>query len=166
MLSALQGLGQRRLGATPPPPPIDVRRLRERWQAAQAQATTGFMALHAVRERGHVVDFELDSASAAAVRLLHGDEFSLLGQRLAQVLAGHDGGLAVFDHYRRVVEFGAARAAHHRAAAPASQDVLRHAAVRLCDGVAVTLTNVSALRRLWALQCEIESRVLIGPSQP
>jgi hypothetical protein len=160
-LTALQALALRSTRAEPPPA-IDVRRLRERWQAAQALAATGFMALHAVRERGHVVDFELDRASAAALRLLHGDEPSLLGRRLAHLLAGHDGGSAVFDHYRRVVEDGAARAAHHRAAAPASQDVLRHAAVRLSDGVAVRLTNVSALRRLSELQREIESRALIG----
>jgi hypothetical protein len=93
---------------------IDVHRPRERWQAAQALAATGFMALHAVRERCHLVDFELDSATAAALRLLHGDEPSLLGQRLAHLLAGHDGGSAIFDHYRRVVEDGAARAAQRR----------------------------------------------------
>lgn len=165
-LSDLLGLGDRRANIAPPTPSVDVRRLRERWQAAQALATTGFMALHAVRERGHIVDFELDSATAAAVRLLHADAPSLRGRRLAHMLAGHDGGRAVFNHYWRVLEFGAAQAAHHRVPAADSKDVLRHAAVRLSDGVAVRLTNVSALRRLSELQSEIESRALISSSLP
>lgn len=152
--------------AAPAATPIDVRCLQARWQSVLAQTTTGFMALHAVRRDGRVVDFELHTASVDAIELLHGGRPAPQWQRLAQVLAGHAERLEVFDHYRHVVEFGIARAAHHRVAALASQDVLRHDAVRLSDGVAVRLTNVSALRRLSELQREIESRALIGPSQP
>ena len=124
------------------------------------------MALHAVRRGGCVVDFELDTASAEAVELLRGGSPGPLGPRLQQVLAGHAEHLDVFDQYRSVLELGAARTANHRVEAPNSGDVLCHAAVRLSDGVAVRLTNVSALRRLSELRREIESRGLIGPSQP
>ena len=174
-LNALQRLGQR-LGAwwwpqqvsaavTPATPSLDVRCLEARWQAELAQTTTGFMALHAVRRGGCVVDFELDTASVDVVALLCGGGHGAPGQRLAQVLAGHAEHLEVFDQYRHVLEFGTARSAHHRVAARTSMDVLRHTAVRLSDGVAVTLTNVSALRRLCDLQCEIESRRLINRAQ-
>jgi hypothetical protein len=146
-------------------PPLDVRCLQARWQAELNQTTTGFMALHAVRREGCVVDFQLDTASVDVIELLCGGGPCEPGQRLAQVLAGHADRRCVFDQYRHVLEFGAARSAHHRVAARTSMDVLRHTAVRLSDGVAVTLTNVSALRRLWALQSEIDSRRLIGPAQ-
>jgi hypothetical protein len=124
------------------------------------------MALHAVRERGQLVDFELDNACAAAFRLLRGETLSLLGQRLAQVLAWHDRRLTVFDHYRRVVEFGSARAVTASVAVNARVEVLRHAALRTHDGVAVTLTNVSAVRRVLALEREIESRVELQATRP
>jgi hypothetical protein len=152
--------------AVPPStPPIDVRCLQARWHAEYVHAATGFMALRAVRQDGCVVDFEVDIASTEAVDLLRGGTPGVLGPRLQQVLAGHAERLDVFDQYRRVLEVGAATA-NHRVEAPNAGDVLCHAAVRLSDGVAVRLTNVSALRRLSELQCEIASRALIGPWQP
>jgi hypothetical protein len=172
---ALQRLGQvlavsspRRAAhtAAPAAAPIDVQCLQARWQAEVAHAATGFMALHAVRQDGCVVDFELDTASAEAVELLRGGRTGPLGPRLQQVLAGHAEQIEVFDQYRSVLEFGAARTANHRVEAPHSGDVLCHAAVRLSDGVAVRLTNVSALRRLWALRNEIDSRALISSPWP
>ena len=141
--------------------PVDVQNLEERLRAAQALAKPGFMALHAVREGAHIVDFEWDNASVAASRLLRGTATGLLGKRLVEVLAGRSGRGEIFNQYRRVVEFGAARAVQQRIELNTSVDVLRHAAVRLHDGVAVTLTNLSALRRELALRREIQARSLM-----
>ena len=82
-------------------------------------------------------------------------------QRLVEVLAGRSGRGEIFNQYRRVVEFGAARAVQQRVELNNSVEVLRHAAVRLHDGVAVTLTNLSALRRELALRREIQARTLM-----
>lgn len=137
---------------------VDVQSLEVRLQAAHALAQPGFMALHAVRDGADIVDFEWDNASVAARRLLPGSSSTLFGQRLVEVLAGCSDRGEVFNQYRRVVEFGAARAVQQRIEINSSVDVLRHAAVRLHDGVAVTLTNLSALRRELALRREIQAR--------
>jgi len=142
--------------------PIDLKRLEGRLRAARALAQPGFMTLHAVREGVHIVDFEWDSASVEATRLLRGCARGLVGERLVDVLAGLPGRGAVFEQYRRVVEFGAAQAVMQ----PVDRnhciiDVLRHAAVRLGDGVAVRLINLRAVRREVALQREIYRRTMI-----
>ena len=137
---------------------VDVHSLQARLQAAHAQAQPGFMVLHAVRDGNDIVDFEWDTASAVATRLLAGSTPPLFGQRLVDVMAGHAGRGDVFNQYRQVVERGAARAVQQRIENNHSVDVVRHAAVRLHDGVAVTLTNLSALRRELALRREIQAR--------
>jgi len=142
-------------------PPVDLLSLEERLRATQALAKPGFMALHAVRKGAQIVDFEWDNASVAASRLLRGTATGLLGKRLVEVLAGRSGRGEIFSQYRRVVEFGAARAVQQRIEFNASVVVLRHAAVRLHDGVAVTLTNLSALRHEVALRREIQARSLM-----
>lgn len=167
--ASLQRLGRRSFGLSSilfAPPvagasvgmPVDVRRLKHRLVAAHGRATPGFMTLHAVRSGGNVVDFDWDFASLAAARLLCCDLPDLRGQRLFDVLAGCAGRVAVFNLYRRVVEFGAARALRQAVVVNGSVDVVRHGAVRLGDGVAVTLTNLSAARREQALRLEIAAR--------
>ena len=137
---------------------VDVQSLQTRLWAARAQAQPGFMVLHAVRDGNDIVDFEWDNASAVATRLLAGSTASLPGQRLVEVMGGHAGRGDVFNQYRQVVERGAARAVQQRIKINHSVDVVRHAAVRFHDGVAVTLTNLSALRRELALRHEIQAR--------
>jgi hypothetical protein len=138
--------------------PVDVKDLNARLWAAWLLAAPGFMTLHAVREGGHIVDFEWDFASLAATRLLHGGTGGLRGRRLVEVLAGHAGRGEVFNQYCRVVEFGAARAVRQMVEVDTSVDVIRHAAVHLRDGVAVSVTNLNAVRRERALRREIEAR--------
>lgn len=137
---------------------IDVQDLEVRLQAAHALAQPGFMTLRAVREGGEIVDFEWTSASVAATRLLAGTATDLSGKHLVELLAGCAGRGEVFNQYCRVVELGAARAVRQRVEINRSVNVLRHAAVRVHDGVAVTLTNLSALRREFALRREINAR--------
>jgi hypothetical protein len=138
--------------------PVDVMNLNERLWAAWLLAAPGFMTLHAVREGGHIVDFEWDFASVAAVCMLHAGTGGLRGKRLVEVLAGHAGRGEVFNQYCRVVEFGAAKAVRQMVEVDTSVDVIRHAAVHLRDGVAVTVTNLNAVRRELALRREIEAR--------
>ena len=171
-LASLQRQGRRSLGLSsvlfaPPTAgasvgmPVDVRRLEHRLVAARERATPGFMTLHAVRSGRHVVDFDWDFASLAAARLLCCDQPDLpdlRGRHQIDVLAGRAGRVAVFNQYRRVVEFGAARALRQAVVVNGSVDVVRHGAVRFGDGVAVTLTNLSAVRREQALRQEIAAR--------
>ena len=170
--ASLQRLGRRAIGLSSilfAPPlagtligmPVDVRRLEHKLAVARERATPGFMTLHAVRSGGNVVDFDWDFASLAATRLLScdlPDLPDLRGRHLIDVLAGRAGRVAVFNQYRRVVEFGAARALRQAVVVNGSVDVVRHGAVRLGDGVAVTLTNLSAARREQALRLEIAAR--------
>lgn len=146
-------------------PPVDLHSLKARLHEAQVLARPGFMALHAVRDGAHIVDFECDSASLAATRLMLGGDRGLVGGRLVEILAGRPGRGAIFEQYRRVVEFGAARAMQQPVERNHCIDVLRHAAVRLRDGVAVRLTNLSAVRREIALRREIHARALMVSSR-
>lgn len=147
-----------------PPVPVDVQGLRARLRAAQEMATPGFMSLRPVRHGGQIIDFEWDFASAAATRILGGAN-SLIGKRLIEVFEGRAGRGEVFRQYRRVLEFGSATPVYQMVELNNAVDVISHVALRLHDGVAVTLTNLSAVRRERALQQEIQARVLITASR-
>lgn len=144
------------------PAPVDVQGLRARLKAAQTMAMPGFMSLQPVRDGANIVDFEWDFASAAATRMLGLGTTGLAGKRLIEVFAGRPGRGEVFGQYWRVLEYGTAKAVHQMVETNNSVDVICHVALRLHDGVAVTLTNLSAVRRERALQLEIQARVLIA----
>ena len=117
----------------------------------------GFMTLQAIRDGGHVVDFVWDFASASAARLLGHKALDLVGKRLLDVFAGDLAHPAVFDQYRRVAESSAGEAIQQVHVVDGVEDTYRHCAVRLADGVAVTLTNLSAVRRAHALRLEVSA---------
>jgi len=125
--------------------------------AAQEHAMPGFMTLQAIRDGGHVVDFVWDFASASAARLLGHKALDLVGKRLLDVFAGDLAHPAVFDQYRRVAESSAGEAIQQVHVVDGVEDTYRHCAVRLADGVAVTLTNLSAVRRAHALRLEVSA---------
>jgi hypothetical protein len=85
--------------------------------------------------------------SAAAGRILGHNAVDLYGKRLRVVLAGQDGNDALFEQYRSVVEQGTATATKQVHRTHGGRDIYRHGAVRVGDGVAVTLINVSAAHR-------------------
>jgi hypothetical protein len=132
--------------------------LEWRLHAAQRLLRPGFMTLRAVRHGGLIVDFMWIFASAGAGRMLGHDALDLYGKRLLDVLAGHSGREAVFEQYRCVVELGAAVATRQVDLAHGARDTIRHGAVRLDDGVAVTLINVSAAHRAQALALALEAQ--------
>ncbi len=153
-------------GASPPPHGGSAARsVKWRLLAAREHATPGFMTLRAVRDNGRLVDFAWDYASASAVRLLnlHGPE--LRGMRLRAVLGHEADHPALFDQYRRVVDHGARQAILQVHVVNGVNDTFRHGAVRLGDGVAVTLTNLSAVRRERALQLEFTAQHGVTPAR-
>ncbi|HEY2979469.1 MAG TPA: hypothetical protein VGJ35_16015, partial [Burkholderiaceae bacterium] len=116
------------------------------WRLLDAQQflRPGFMTLTAVRRGGLIVDFCWTFASTWAGRMLGHHALALQGKRLRDVLAGASGRETVFGQYRCVVELGAAQATLQVHRTRSARDTIRHGAVRLRDGVAVTLINVSA----------------------
>jgi hypothetical protein len=111
----------------------------------------GFMTLSAMRDGERIVDFVWNFASTAAGRILGRNALDLYGKRLRVELAEEDGCEALFEQYRRVVEQGAASATQVHQIHGRRRDTYRHGAVRVGDGVAVTLINVSAAHRAHAL---------------
>jgi PAS fold len=130
--------------------------------AAQARAMPGFMMLAAVHQRGQIVDFVWDFASAAAGRLLCQTPSRMLGRALVDVLGETLGPASVLELYRHVVESTTARVGDHFHVINGVEDLFRHRAVRLGDGVAVTLTNLSAAARAQTLR---QAMVLNGTAR-
>jgi hypothetical protein len=131
--------------------------LEWRLLTAQQLVRPGFMTLRAVRKGTLILDFMWTFASAGAGRMLEHPALDLCGKRLLDVLERDPGREAVFEQYRRVVEQGAAGAAHVHQARGA-RDTIRHGAVRLGDGVAVTLINLGAAHRADALALALRSQ--------
>ncbi len=92
------------------------------------------------------------------MRLLNHGETELRGARLREVLAPEAHQPALFDQYRRVVEHGARQAILQVHVVNGVNDTTRDDAARVGDGAAVTLTNLSAVRREQALQFEFAAR--------
>ncbi len=107
----------------------------------------GTMRLQAVREGGRIVDFSWESANRSAARLMRCEPEALRGKHLLDVIAGPMDHPALIDLYRRVVEHGNAQSFAQVHRVDGWHDVVVHRVVRSGDGVAVTLTNHSAMRR-------------------
>jgi hypothetical protein len=136
----------------------DLDTLESQLHAAREVMRPGFMTLRAMRHGERIVDFVWSFVSAAASRILDRSALDLYGNRLRIVLAGEDGCEAVFEQYRRVVQHSAASAIEVLQAHGCYLNTYRHAAVRLGDGVAVTLTNVAAAHRARALELALHAQ--------
>lgn len=138
--------------------------LERRLRAAHELVRPGFMALRALRHGDHIVDFAWTFASAAAGRILGCNALDLYAKRLRVVLAEQDSCEALFIQYRRVVEQGTASATKQVHRNHGGHDTYRHGAVRLGDGVAVTLINLSAAHRAHALELALLAQQAMYPS--
>jgi hypothetical protein len=120
-----------------------------KWQllAAAEIARPGLMRLQAVRLGTRTVDFVWEAVDVRAARALRHSMPELLGARLLEMLAGQRGQRSIFEHYRRVFESGVAEAALQLHVDHGSEAMVRHGAVPVGNGVAVTLLNLSAARR-------------------
>ena len=126
----------------------------------------GSMRLRAVREGGRIVDFRWEFVSAAAAALLHCTADELLGLGLSETVSGGPlGHPALIDRYRRVLEHGNAQSFAQVHVIDGHQDVVVHRVVRMGDGVAVTLTNLSADRRKQAWRLEHAGHGMREPTQ-
>jgi hypothetical protein len=126
----------------------------DRWRLmlSEAAAAPGFMTLRAVRQGGRVVDFAWDFASASAARLLRCPVSELVGRRLLDESDDLPYQARVFEQYRSVLERNTPESAEHLHRVHGVEDVYRHEAVRLGDGVAVVLCNLSAAGRAQVLR--------------
>lgn len=122
---------------------------------ARTGATAGTMRLRAVRDRGRIVDFTWEAVNLAAAKLLSCVPPDLLAKGLSETVSGGPlGHPALIDRYRRVLEYGNAQSFAQVHLVDGHQDVVVHRVVRMGDGVAVTLTNLSADRRKQAWRLE------------
>jgi len=151
--------GQATTGPAPSAPLRFERTTLLRLLAARRLARPGFMSLRAVRDGKGLRDFVWDFVDDDAARLLGLGASDLRGLRLRDVLVEPQSCAAVFGQYRGVVEHGTAAATRHAHVVNGLHDTYRHGAVRLNDGVAVSLTNVSAVKRARALQAEFRQRL-------
>lgn len=116
------------------------------------------MRLLAVREHGRVIDFVWRSASNAAAHLLHCDPYDLIGESLRDIeKAGPLGHPALIERYRRVLEQGHAVSFEQVHVIAGRQEIVIHRVVPERDGVAITLTNLSANRRAQISRLQIEA---------
>jgi len=138
--------------------------LEQQLRVAHELVRPGFMALRAVRHGDRIVDFAWSFASAAAGRVLGCSALDLYGKRLRVVMHGQDACEALFIQYRRVVEQGTASATKQVHRNHGGHDTYRHGAVRLGDGVAVTLINLSAAHRAHALELALVAQQAMYPS--
>lgn len=123
-----------------------------------AQGPAATMGLRAIRSRGEVIDFVWDVASDAAAALLRCPADVLRGKYLcAWQDAGPPGQPRLIDRYRRILERGRTQSFDHVHAFDGRQDVVIHRVVPGGDGIAVTLTNLSANRRAQALRLRVET---------
>jgi hypothetical protein len=142
----------------------DPHTLEVELRAALELARPGFMTLSATRQGERIVDFVWSFVSTAAGRILGRNALDLYGKRLCVELAGQDGCAALFEQYRRVVLEGSASATQMHQTR--GRDIYRHGAVRVGDGVAVTLINVSAAHRARALGLALHAQRAAKVDEP
>ena len=117
------------------------------------------MALHAVRQNGRLIDFVWDSASTAAVILLHCNPIALRGRSMSELPETVPPGQpTLFERYRHILERGKPQSFAHVHWVAGRQEVVIHRVICERHGVVVTLTNLSANRRAQASRLRGEKR--------
>ena len=129
-----------------------------RFRVAEELALDGFGILAAVRDpRGTIADFRWTYANPAMQKLL-GAADGLVGQRLLERLPGHRSHPALFPSYVQVVETGPPVSAEGFYDADGVRGWWRTDVVKLDDGVAVSLRDVTSHKEREAALQESEER--------
>jgi hypothetical protein len=146
---AASELGRDRLGSDGS---LRVEPKRERaLRAVHKPPTSGLMTLLAVcagaGTNSEIVDFEWAYVSPLAARLLDGEPRTLIGHRLLSVIDEQHERSALFDYYCNVIAHGACEPVAHAHEVDGCPRMLRHSALRLGEGVLVTLSDVTDTER-------------------
>jgi PAS domain S-box-containing protein len=137
-------------------------RVEERFRVAQALSVDGFTVLRAVREANDVVDFEWEYVNPAAEALFGRSSEELVGRRLLDVLPGCRDHPDLFPRFVRAVESGGADVAEFEYHADGLDGHFRNVAVRLGDGVALTIEDITARKQDEAERIELLQRAQIA----
>jgi PAS domain S-box-containing protein len=122
-------------------------------------ALDGFGILEALRDRqGAIADFRWIYANPAMLKLLRVAGPDLAGRRLLEHLPGHRNQPALFPNYVQVVESGEPSSAEPFYDADGIRGWLRVDAVRLDDGIALSLRDVTERKEREAARQESEDR--------
>ena len=128
-----------------------------RFRVAQELALDGFGILEAVRDRQRaIVDFRWTYANPAMLKLLRVAGADLAGRRLLEHLPGHRSQPALFPNYVQVVESGEPSSAEAFYDADGIRGWFRIDAVRLDDGIALSLRDVTERKEREAARQESE----------
>ncbi len=147
---AASALGRERRQGEARPRPRPSATVGHSFVVSKKQPASGLMTLRAVTESdgvlAEIVDFEWAYVSPLAARLLDHDARAMVGLRLRALIDDAQERAALLEHYRSVVEGGACEPVTQAHGVNGSSRLLRHSALRLGDGVLVTLTDVTARR--------------------
>jgi PAS fold len=125
---------------------------------SSVRGPTPSMHLHAVRGLGCATDFVWNYASAAAATLFHQSPQALRGRSMGELPeVVPPGQPALIDCYRLIFEQARTRSFDHMHWVEGRQEVVIHRVVSEADGIAVTLTNLSANRRAQACRLRAEA---------
>ena len=125
-----------------------LRRSEERLRISQELSLDAFTILDSVRdETGAIVDFVWTYLNPKAAELLQRPVENLIGQRLLEVLPGDRAKTELFERYVRVVETGIAHDLELSYNTNGIMGWFRNMAVKLEDGVAISLTDITQRKR-------------------
>lgn len=147
---AARGLGRDPEAGNGRPRPVPNATTGRPFVVSRKQSSSGLMTLRAVRESdaafAEIVDFEWAYVSPLAARLLDHDARGLVGKRLRTSIEEPRERAALFAHYRSVLEDGPSEPIAQPHSINGLSRMLRHSALRLGEGVLVTLTDVTRSR--------------------
>ncbi len=167
---AASALGRDRYASDGQPRPVPKATAARSFIVSKKQSSSGLMTLRAVCESdgvlAEIVDFEWAYVSPLAAKLLGNDAQELIGQRLRARIDEPLERAALLAHYRSVIEDGTSDPIRQAHWVNGSSRMLRHSALRLGEGVLVTLTDVTdqrdeeAPRVQWMrLDCAFDQRL-------
>ncbi|HEX7119193.1 MAG TPA: ATP-binding protein [Longimicrobiales bacterium] len=124
-----------------------VRASEDRFRVAQELSLDGFSILRSVRnDVGEVEDFIWEYANPAIGRMLRRDPSELVGRRMLEVFSGHPD-WELHDQLVHVVETGAPLQVERFYDADDLRGWFRSTAVRLGDGIAMSLSDITERKR-------------------
>ncbi|MCW6049999.1 PAS domain S-box protein [Lyngbya sp. CCAP 1446/10] len=121
----------------------------ERFRAFQELSLDGFNVFRSIRDGSTIVDFEWEYVNPAAAKIQQSTPEELTGNRLLQVLPGHqESGL--FDRYVQVVETGIPLDTEISYNSEGIVGWFRIMTVKLGDGIAISFSDITRRKQVEA----------------